>query len=133
MSRLARDAAAALRRGLLATRRDATAAASTSAATVSRGRRARAASTTTTTSSSSSSSAAVDARDADADAADEDAWETVVGLELHAQVAADTKLFSGCVGRSSLSRDVAPRALALPRGHLAFRSIEPSSVRSPLK
>ena len=69
----------------------------------------------------------------DLTSAENDRWETVVGLELHAQVAAGTKLFSGCVGRSSLSRDVAPRALALPRGHLAFRSIEPSSVRSPLK
>jgi aspartyl-tRNA(Asn)/glutamyl-tRNA(Gln) amidotransferase subunit B len=26
---------------------------------------------------------------------DDDEWETVVGLELHVQLAADTKLFSG--------------------------------------
>jgi hypothetical protein len=45
--------------------------------------------------SSGSSSAEVHARDQE----EEEGWETVVGLELHVQVAADTKLFSGCVTR----------------------------------
>lgn len=35
--------------------------------------------------------------DADEDASELEGWETVVGLELHVQVAANTKLFSGYV------------------------------------
>ena len=40
---------------------------------------------------------------------DDDEWETVVGLELHVQIGAKTKLFSGCV-RASL--DEPSRTLA---------------------
>ena len=50
-------------------------------------------------------------------AGDDDGWETIVGLELHVQLALDTKLFSGCVRATAvpisarLSSPVPPRSL----------------------
>ena len=48
-------------------------------------------------------------------AGDDDGWETIVGLELHVQLALDTKLFSGCV-RATAAPIPARALLPSPRG-----------------
>ena len=52
-------------------------------------------------------------------AGDDDGWETIVGLELHVQLALDTKLFSGCV-----------RATAAPDFRAALLSRSPAFPRA---
>ena len=66
------------------------------------------------------------------DADDEDGWETIVGLELHVQLALDTKLFSGCV-RATAAPLPARALLPSPRvpSAPAPRELTNQTLRAP--
>ena len=61
------------------------------------------------------------------------AWETVVGLEVHVQLLTRTKLFCGCLNQFGLPPNTAtcPVCLGLPGSLPVMNRTAPTGTRSP--